>query len=140
MFSSWIFFSIGFEETCIVEVYVNGISFAVNRRNWIVVEWKERNVFIYSVALLIPAPVIANWQSASGREGESKTCMIRFSPRPLRSLNLVVEAWAIMLPPIGFVVSVANGGKKTLGSLTTWFVINTATPNSSAIRVSWRRN
>ena len=138
MFSSWIFFSIGFEETCIVEVYVNGISFAVNRRNWIVVEWKERNFFFYSVALLIPAPVIANWQSASGREGESKTCMIRFSPRSLRSLNLVLEAWAIMLPPIGFVESFAYDIAP--GSLTTWFVINTATPNSSAIRVSWRRN
>jgi len=46
----------------------------------------------YSVASAIPAAEMANWQSASGREGESKTCMILFSPRPLRSRNLVVEA------------------------------------------------
>ena len=36
------------------------------------------------------------------------TVQIRFSPRPFRSLKRVVDAWATMFPPIGFVESLAK--------------------------------
>ena len=41
---------------------------------------------------------------------------------------LVVEAWAIMLPPIGFLGSAWNIDAPSTWA-TTWFVITTATPN-----------
>lgn len=50
----------------------------------------------------------------------------------------VVEACAMMLPPIGLVLSLAK--LIPSGFATTWLVRTTATPNSSAIRVSCRRN
>lgn len=50
----------------------------------------------------------------------------------------VVEACAIMLPPMGLVLSLAK--LIPSGFATTWLVRTTATPNSSAILVSCRKN
>lgn len=41
---------------------------------------------------------------------------------------LVVEAWAIMLPPIGLIWGPAKMAEPSTWA-TTWFVITTATPN-----------
>ena len=50
----------------------------------------------------------------------------------------MVEACAMMLPPMGLVLSLAK--LIPSGFATTWLVRTTATPNSSAIRVSCRKN
>lgn len=42
--------------------------------------------------------------------------------------HLVVEAWAMMFPPMGFLGSAANIAAPSTCA-TTWFVITTATPN-----------
>lgn len=42
--------------------------------------------------------------------------------------HLVVDAWAIMFPPIGFLGSAENMAAPSTWA-TTWFVITTATPN-----------
>lgn len=44
------------------------------------------------------------------------------------SLYLVVEAWAMIFPPIGFLGSAANMAAPSTWA-TTWLVITTATPN-----------
>ena len=46
----------------------------------------------------------------------------------VNNTNLVVEACAIMWPPIGFLGSVANMEAPSTWA-TTWLVITTATPN-----------
>lgn len=50
----------------------------------------------------------------------------------------MVDACAMMLPPMGLVLSFAK--LIPSGLATTWLVRTTATPNSSAIRVSCRKN
>lgn len=47
---------------------------------------------------------------------------------PVPSLYLVVEAWAMIFPPIGFLGSAANMAAPSTWA-TTWLVITTATPN-----------
>lgn len=42
--------------------------------------------------------------------------------------NLVVEAWAIIFPPIGLIWGPAKSAEPSTCA-TTWFVITTATPN-----------
>jgi len=42
--------------------------------------------------------------------------------------HLVVEAWAMIFPPIGFLGSAANMAAPSTCA-TTWLVITTATPN-----------
>lgn len=46
--------------------------------------------------------------SRSGNDGELMILHIRFSPRPFLSQSRVVEAWAIILPPMGFILGPAN--------------------------------
>lgn len=87
-------------------------------------------LFIYSVASQIPFAPTANCASASANVGLSKTVQMRFSPLPFLSLNLVVLAWAMMLPPMALVESLAK--LIPPGSAVTWLVMKTATPNSSA--------
>lgn len=65
-------------------------------------------IYFYSVASHTPCGPTANCASASGKVGLSKTVQIRFSPRPFRKRRRVVDAWAIMFPPIGFVWSLAK--------------------------------
>lgn len=74
-----------------------------------------------------PSALIENVASASARHGESKTLQMRVSPRPFLKDNLVVDAWAMIFPPIGFVVGPNIAVPSTVA--TTWFVITTATPN-----------
>lgn len=50
----------------------------------------------------MPSTLIANIASDSGRHGESYILQIRASPRPFLKYNRVVEACAMILPPIGF--------------------------------------
>ena len=47
----------------------------------------------------------------------------------LDQTHLVVEAWARMLPPIGFLSFPAYGPAAASGLDMTWFVITTAIPN-----------
>jgi hypothetical protein len=70
-----------------------------------------QEILIYSVASQTPCGPRANCASASGKVGLSNTVQIRFSPRPLRKRRRVVEACAIMLPPIGLVESVEKAWK-----------------------------
>ena len=80
-----------------------------------------------------------NCASASGKIGEHAIFITLFSPRPFLNANLVVLACAMMFPPIGFnAFAPANGPPS--GLATTWLVTITATPNSSAMRASWRKN
>mmetsp|Transcript_91747 Transcript_91747/g.262311 ORF Transcript_91747/g.262311 Transcript_91747/m.262311 type:complete len:203 (-) Transcript_91747:864-1472(-) len=71
-----------------------------------------------SFASSIPAAPRAKVASLSGMEGESYTLHTRFSPRPLRSCSRVWLACAMMLPPIGFVASLAK--LMPSGFATTW--------------------
>ncbi len=50
--------------------------------------------------------------SDSGRVGESYTMQILFSPRPFFNLSLVVEACAIILPPICYTLKLCAEEKK----------------------------
>lgn len=81
-----------------------------------------------------------NVASDSGRQGESYILQMRESPRPLRRYSRVVEACAIMLPPIGFFGSAWYIGPDASTEATTWFEIRTATPNSSVSRSNIRKN
>lgn len=82
---------------------------------------------------------MAKVASASGRLGESYTLQMRSSPEPLRSLRRVVEAWATMLPPMGLEGSLTKLMAPSTDA-TTWLVITTAMPNSSARRSKVRKN
>lgn len=62
----------------------------------------------HSEASLIPSALIAKSASDSGRQGESYILQMRVSPRPLRKYKRVVDAWAMILPPIGFFGSALN--------------------------------
>ena len=75
---------------------------------------------------------MANMASVSGNEGDSYTLQTLDSFLPFLNESLVVDACAIMWPPIGFFYSPANIAPPSTWA-TTWFVITTATPNSSAI-------
>lgn len=76
----------------------------------------------------MPSVLIANMASVSGKQGLSYILQTLLSPLPLRKYSLVVEAWAIMCPPIGFLVSALNTPTASTWA-TTWLVIITATPN-----------
>jgi hypothetical protein len=52
------------------------------------------------------------------------------------SISRVADACAMTWPPIGFLESAESALESALGSAVTWFVINTARLNSSAILVS----
>lgn len=70
--------------------------------------------------------LIANIASDSGKQGESYILQIQLSPRPFRSDNRVVDACAMIFPPIsiiGFAWNIALPFKLT----TIWFVMITAT-------------
>lgn len=56
----------------------------------------------------MPSVPIAKVASRSGRQGEHIILHVRVSPRPFFSHNLVVEACAMMLPPMGFTLGPAN--------------------------------
>ena len=71
-----------------------------------------------STASPIPEPWIEKVASPSARQGESKILQMRFSPRPFLSISLVVDACAMMLPPMG--LEVAIGPPSTCA--TTWLV------------------
>jgi hypothetical protein len=110
----------------------------------------------HSLASPMPSALMAKTASASGRQGESKILQMRVSPRPLRKYSLregwhtphtcvsgraghgagrgegpdrVVEAWAIMWPPMGFLGSALNMDCAPSTWATTWLVRTTATPN-----------
>jgi len=86
-------------------------------------EYNNTRVCAYSEASAMPAAETAKVASASGRDGESNTVQMRFSPRPLRRRKRVVDAWAMMLPPMGFVASFAK--LIPSGLATTWLVMKT---------------
>ena len=121
-----------------------------NKHEFTITQKKQRQhyCFNYSVASTTPCSLIPKEASPSGRQGESTTLQIRVVPRPFFSRNLhfnppffpylVVLAWAIIFPPIGFSGSFAKTPES--GFATTWFVTTTATPNSSASFCSPRRN
>lgn len=90
----------------------------------------------YSLASPIPSGVIANMASLSGKHGESYILHTLVSPLPFLRYNLVVEACAIMLPPIGFFGSALNIAAPSTWA-TTWFVITTATPNWNKCCDKW---
>jgi len=48
---------------------------------------------------------MAKTASASGKQGLSYTLQMRLSALPLRNDSLVVLAWAIICPPMGFFAS-----------------------------------
>src|SRR3989338_8839126 len=75
-----------------------------------------------SLASVMPSLEIWKMASDSGRLGLSYTLHIRCSPRPLRRYSRVVEAWAMMLPPIGFFGSAVNMAAPSTVA-TTWLVI-----------------
>ena len=89
------------------------------------------------MAASMPAALMEKLASPSGRQGEQITLQMRDSPRPLRRKRRVVEAWAMMFPPMGLGWLLP---KLLSGLATTWLVITTATPNSSASLCSARRN
>lgn len=59
---------------------------------------------------------------------KSVSQFMTFIPEPLSSLYLVVDAWAMIFPPMGFLGSAANIAAPSTWA-TTWLVITTATPN-----------
>jgi hypothetical protein len=81
-----------------------------------------------SATSVIPCAVIWNFPSASGMHGLSTILAIRSAPLPLRIETRVVEACAMMLPPMGFFWSAGPPGALSTEA-TTWLVTTTATPN-----------
>ena len=81
-----------------------------------------------------------NCASLSGSTGEHAIFAMRFSPLPLRSARRVVEACAMMFPPMGFNALAPANMALPSGFATTWLVTTTATPYSSASRVRCLRN
>ena len=79
----------------------------------------------HSLASSTPAGPTENDASDSAIDGESITLQTRVSARPLRKWRRVVDAWAMMFPPIGAIC-----GPKDIASgfATTWLVITHATP------------
>lgn len=55
----------------------------------------------YSFASLTPSGPMPKVASRSGRDGLLTILHTRVSPRPFLSHRRVVEAWAMMLPPMG---------------------------------------
>lgn len=116
----------------------------------------------YSTAFPIPSSRIAKVPSFSGRDGESYTLHIRFSPLPFLKYNLkqlkvrnpkayrlqklhplahlVHDACAMIFPPAGFLGSGLNMDAAPSTWATTWLVMTTAIPNSSASRCRFRIN
>ena len=62
----------------------------------------------YSFASSTPAGPTEKDASDSAIDGESITLHTRFSPRAFLSCRRVCDAWAMMLPPMGFVASFAK--------------------------------
>ena len=58
--------------------------------------------------------------------------LIKLFTASLSKTNLVVEAWAMMLPPMGLIWGPAKIAEPSTCA-TTWFVITTATPNCTYI-------
>ena len=65
-------------------------------------------VLDYSFASSTPAGPTENDASDSAIDGESMTLHTRFSPRAFLSWSRVCDACAMMLPPMGFVASLAK--------------------------------
>jgi hypothetical protein len=62
----------------------------------------HKNVHSQSLASSMPTSEMENCASDSGNTGEHAILAMRFSPRPLRSASRVVDACAMMFPPMGF--------------------------------------
>ena len=83
----------------------------------------------HSDASQIPSDPMEKSASDSGRHGESYILQMRVSPLPLRKYRRVVDACAMMFPPMGFLGSALNMAQAPSTWATTWFVMTTAIPN-----------
>lgn len=84
------------------------------------------------MASTMPSTLMENDASFSAKQGDPTIFATRVSPRPFLTWIRVVVACAIMLPPIGLMEGPANMEPPSRFAATTWLVMTTATPNSSA--------
>jgi hypothetical protein len=95
-------------------------------------ERPNRKNSAYSLASTTPSTEMENVASFSAKHGDPTILATRVSPRPFFTWMRVVVACAMIFPPMGFTLGPANIEPPSRLAATTWFVMTTATPNSSA--------